>query len=124
MFIKKNIFAFLFSLFAFLSISGFARIDAATHCNDNGIGVISESSNQNDNHNITSLQWILQTSIKVDESNHPTFKNVKNNKKSFFSNSKPLAFDFSKPCYTFYCINRINTISVSPRYILHRRLII
>lgn len=124
---KKNIITLFFSLFVFFSTSGFgSSIDAnQRHNRQTGTtGDISQSSDSNDNKSITSIDGILQTSIKVNESNSPTFENLKNGKKSFILNSHLLSFKFSKRYYTFYCLNRINRIKVSPFYIAYHRLII
>lgn len=124
---KKNIITLLFSLFVFFSTSGFGNsIDPRqTHDRQTKItGGVSQTSRSNDNQSISSIEGILQTSIKVNESNSSTFQNLKNGKKSLTFNSHFLSFQFSNPYYTFYCLNRKNRINASPFYIAYHRLII
>ncbi len=124
---NKNIIAFIFSLFAFLSTNGFANsIDTRPSNNKHHETTdgISQSSHKTDSQNIVGIEGLLQTSIKVNESNAPTFQSFKNSKKSFNLNSSLKSFLFSKSYYACYCSDRINRINVSPFYIAYHRLLI
>lgn len=123
---KKNLISLLFSLFVSLSANGSENAIYAnqTHDRQTTTSNISQSSRSKDNKSIISIEGILQTSIKVNESNNPSFENLNNNKKSFNLNSLALSFQFSKSHYIFYCLNRINRIKISPLYIAYHRLII
>jgi hypothetical protein len=123
----KNIISFLFSLFAFITINGFGNSIDTHQTNIIHIETtddISQSPRPADNHNIIPIEGILQTSIKTNESNSPTFQDFKNSKKSLNSNSFLQSFLFSKSCYAFYCSNRTNSVNTSPFYIAYHRLII
>lgn len=134
---KKNRFAFLFSLFTFLSISGFATLRVATskvansidkHQQENGqsekTSNISSSSGSNDNPNIGSIEGILQTSIKINENNSPVFQNSKNSKRYSTFKAGLQSFLFSKSYYACYCSDLTNRINTCPFYLTYRRLII
>lgn len=124
---KKNIIVFLFSLFAFIFTSGFGNsID--THQIQNRptetTSNISQRSCLNNSQRICPIEGILQASIKINESNSPTFQNFKNSKKYSILNSYLKSFLFSKSYYIYYCFNWTNKIITSPFYIAYHRLII
>lgn len=124
---KKNIIIFLFSLFVFFSTNGVGNSIATYQKQNSHIetsGNISQSSSLNDTQNISPIEGILQTSIKVNESNSPTFQNFKNSKKTSTLISFLQSFLFSKSYYLYYCSNRTNGIIKSPFYIAYHRLII
>jgi hypothetical protein len=125
--IKKHIIHFLFSLLVFVSTSSLASgiankqlIDKPTEIN----GTISQPSDADDYQGIAAIEGILQTSIKVDESNGSVFQNIKNGKKVFGFDTTFLSFYFSESCYSFYCSKRVNKINTSPFYIAYHRLLI
>lgn len=125
---KKNITAFLFFLFAFLSISGFANSTDArpvyTKHTEATNGGISQPLHNADNPSIVTIEGLLQTPIKINESNYPAFQNLKNSKKVFNLNFSLQSFLFAKSCYASYCSIRINSIHFSPFYIAYHRLLI
>lgn len=123
---KKNIITLLFSLFALISINGFGSSINAIPTPDNRNSNITTGISQisNETQYIICIEGIFQAYIKTNESNNPPFENFNNSKKNLNLNSRVLSFQFSNSCYTFYCVNRINRIKISPFYIAYHRLII
>lgn len=124
---KRNIITLLFPLFVFFLTNGFANAVATSQAHTiqkETRGDISQSRDAKDNKSITCIDGVLQTAIKINQRTGPTFQSFKNNKRAYILHSTLLLFQFSKSYYSYYSLNRINTISVSPFYITYRRLII
>lgn len=119
----KKIIAFISLLFVVLSADSFGNSIANTKQSEE-TKALSQNSYPEKSENIVSLIGILQSSIKVNESNSPTFQNSKNSKNTFNLNSSLQSCLFSKFCYAFYCSGRINSVNTSPFYIAYHRLII
>lgn len=124
---NKNILVFLLALFALFSTNGIGNSIVTKQINNRQTQAtvsILKNPGSNDNHNIITIEGILQTSIKVNESNSPTFQNFNNSKKSSISNSFLQSFLFSKLYYAYYCSCRANSFSISHFYIAYHRLVI
>ena len=119
---KKNIIFLLFSLFICLSVSAFAgRADRKPLEHQ---GTISQNKPRLVDEHVFSLEGILQPSVKVNESNSPTFQNFKTGKRNFSLAFSCFSTAPSRSFYDSYLLLRVNRVSVSPFYIAYHCLII
>jgi len=126
--LTKRIFALLICGFVTLiftngfakSMSNEKRVVVKTHSSSS----ISKDVNSGTKENISAIEGALQLLIKVKNNSNNTFRNAKDNKKRLNAYLFKQSLLFSKTCYTFYCSERVNKISVSPLYISYRSLII
>lgn len=119
---QKHILGILFSLLISFSVNGFAspveRVSVGLQ------GSVSESSPELKDVRIISAEGILQTSVKVSESNVPAFQNFKHGKRNSSFALVGFSIAGSGSIHDSYFILRMNRISVSPFYIAYHRLII
>lgn len=123
---SNKLFIFLFTLLVSLSINLKGNNTDANRIDDNRSIVKSGTGiqNSNDGQTIASIQGVLQTLLKINEKDYPTFENLKDTKKNLYFNSHLSSFQFSTGYFTSYCLNRINRSKVRHFYIAYRRLII
>lgn len=119
---QKHILGILFSLLISFSVNGFA---CSVESKSGGLkGTISESSPELNDVRIISAEGILQSSVKVSESNVPAFQNFKHGKRNSCFALAGFSIAGSGSIRDSYFILRMNRISVSPFYIAYHRLVI
>lgn len=122
----KHIFTIFGLLFVLLSTNSIAN---AYTINEGTISTHQQQISKQNNTQIVStsfdkLQGIVQPSVRLVESNIPTYRTLKNSKKIITTNSSFTVFNSSQPHYQNNFLRGQNNFTSYPFYIVYHRLLI